>query len=227
MLTITSRCWLCLSPLSLPIHGICSYCVGNLPALPLCCPRCGLPSSHAKLPCGRCLQHPPPWQTLVAVSHYEPPLSQLINTFKFQGKRELAYPLARLMLLAWLHAKRQRPLLSPDWLLAVPLAKGRHWRRGFNQSELLAKNLAHWLNCHFEPNALSRVHATPPQRTLSAAERRKNLRGAFKCAVSLSGLNIVLIDDVVTTASTVTEISKILLDQGAQSVQIWCLCRTL
>jgi len=112
-------------------------------------------------------------------------------------------------------------------ILAVPLQAKRCWRRGYNQSDLLARPLAHWLGCDYRPAALRRVRKTAPQQRLPARMRRRNLRGAFRCNEPLAGRHVALLDDVVTTGSTVAEIARLLLRQGAASIQIWCVCRTL
>ena len=227
MLSIYSRCWLCRQPLKLAQQGICSYCLRGLPAKPTSCPRCGLPAGDSHQPCGRCLQQSPPWQALVFASDYCPPLSGLIKRFKFQRTPELAPTLARLLLLHWLQAHREQHLNRPEILLAVPLQNKRCWRRGYNQSDLLARPLAHWLGCEYRPAALRRVRTTSPQQQLVARARRRNLRGAFRCDENLAGRHVALLDDVVTTGSTVAEIAKLLQKQGVASLQIWCVCRTL
>ncbi|MFC0227766.1 DNA utilization protein GntX [Serratia aquatilis] len=227
MLSILSRCWLCRQPLRLISHGICSYCLQTLPAKPCCCPCCGLPSGNPYIPCGRCLQKPPPWQALVFATDYCQPLSTLIKRFKFQRTPALAPTLARLILLHWLQAHREQHLNRPEIILAVPLQDKRCWRRGYNQSDLLARSLAHWLGCEYLPSALRRIRATSPQQQLVARLRRRNLRGAFRCDKNLAGRHVALLDDVVTTGSTVAEIAKLLQKQGVASLQIWCICRTL
>ena len=227
MLPMQGGCWLCHTPLSLTQQGLCSYCLRALPPLPLCCPRCGLPAGDALLPCGRCLHRPPPWQQLVAVSDYRPPLSTLLARYKFSGVTALSVMLARLILLSWLTARRQRGLPRPDILLAVPLHHQRAWRRGFNQADLLARPLSRWLGCAWSPQGVTRRRAALLQHQLTARQRRKNLRGAFQLEIAVQDRHIALIDDVVTTGSTVAEISRLLMRAGAASVQIWCLCRTL
>jgi ComF family protein len=112
-------------------------------------------------------------------------------------------------------------------ILAVPLQDKRCWRRGYNQSELLALPLARWLGCEYRPAALRRIRATAPQQQLIARLRRRNLRGAFRCDKGLAGKHVALLDDVVTTGSTVAEIATLLQKQGVASLQIWCVCRTL
>lgn len=227
MFTLGYRCWLCQQPLVLAQHGICSCCLTRLPTLPTCCPRCGLPTASSFNDCGRCILEPPPWQHLVAVSDYQPPLKGLISQFKFYQQEQLAPALARLVMLSWLNARRTRLLPKPDRLIPVPLHGWRHWRRGFNQTELITKPLAHWIGCRWSPTDVVRRRATAVQSRLSAAARKHNLKQAFSCRQSVQNQHIALIDDVVTTGSTVAEISKLLLTHGAASIQIWCICRTL
>ncbi|HHQ6566386.1 TPA: DNA utilization protein GntX [Serratia fonticola] len=227
MLPIHSRCWLCRQPLRLMQQGICSYCLRTLPAKPCCCPVCGLPSGDPHQPCGRCLQKALPWQALVFVADYRPPISTLVKNFKFQQTPALAPTLARLILLHWLQAHREQHLNRPEVILAVPLQDKRCWRRGYNQSELLALPLTRWLGCEYRPAALRRIRATAPQQKLIARLRRRNLRGAFRCDENLAGKHVALLDDVVTTGSTMAEIATLLQKQGVASLQIWCVCRTL
>ena len=227
MLTAPGLCWLCRMPLALPRSGICSVCRRTIRLTDSVCPQCGLPAASATLPCGRCLQKPPPWQRLVAVSAYAPPLSTLIHQLKFSRRAELAAALARLQLLAILDARRTTRLALPDRIVSVPLYPRRQWQRGFNQSDLLCQPLARWLDCRYASNTLTRVRPARTQHFLSARRRRSNLKNAFRLELPLDGLHIAIVDDVVTTGSTVAEITRLLLQGGAATVQVWCLCRTL
>lgn len=227
MLTVPALCWLCRMPLAVSRWGICSCCYAALPAPPPCCPICGLPAAVTTLPCGRCLGKPPPWQRLLYVTDYRPPLSTLVQALKFYRQTSLAQPLARLILLRQRQAQREWALPAPDLIISVPLHRRRAWRRGFNQSALLAKPLARWLGCRYEARALRRVRNTPVQHHLSARLRKNNLRTAFRLELPVRDLHIVIVDDVVTTGSTVGEIAKLLHRHGAATVQVWCLCRTL
>ncbi|MBT1872841.1 DNA utilization protein GntX [Enterobacter mori] len=227
MLTVPGLCWLCRMPLALSAWGMCSVCTRSLEGRIAGCPQCGLPAFSLALPCGRCLKKAPPWQALVAVDNYVPPLSSLIHALKFSHQSVLAMPLARLLLLAVLQARRTRALPRVDMLMNVPLHHRRHWRRGYNQSDLLCRPLARWLGCRYAASALRRVQATAIQHQLSARLRKRNLKNAFRLELPVHGLHIALVDDVVTTGSTVAELSRLLLQSGAASVQVWCLCRTL
>lgn len=233
-LTPTGCCRLCRQSVWSAAQGICSFCWPTewLPnaLAQACCRRCGLPTALPQALCGRCLQKPPPWDALLAVAPYGPPVSLLINQFKFQRRFELAPTLARLLLLRWLAQRRWLALERPDLLLPVPLHWWRHWRRGFNQSSLLAASLAHWLGVAWDGTLLQRVQATVPQQQLPALARRRNLRRAFALApgteAQLAGRRVVLIDDVVTTGSTVAALSQLLRRAGVAEIHIWTLGRT-
>ncbi|MBL5922556.1 DNA utilization protein GntX [Lelliottia amnigena] len=227
MLTVPGLCWLCRMPLMMSQWGVCSVCTRSFNTRRPCCPQCGLPAMSPTLPCGRCLQNPPPWCALVAVDDYVQPLSGLIHKLKFTGQSQLASPLARLLVLAVLHARRVRALPNVDLIINVPLHSRRHWRRGYNQSDLLCRPLAHWLSCAYFSGALKRMRATAVQHRLNARLRKRNLKNAFHLELSVKGRHIAIVDDVVTTGSTVSELSRLLLQSGAASVQVWCLCRTL
>ncbi len=225
MLAIPALCWLCRLPLHIASHGLCSRCVQQIPRLPALCPRCGLPASGTQ-PCGRCLRHPPPWQGLTCVSAYLPPVSDWVHQLKFSRITALRVMLARLLLLKLLTNRRDQLRPRVDLVLSVPLHRRRAWQRGYNQAALLAKPLARWLECEYR-EGVSRVRHGAVQHSLSASARKSNQRGAFRLEMSVRGRHILLIDDVVTTGSTVAEISRLLLAQGAASIHIGCLCRTL
>lgn len=227
MLPMPATCWLCRMPLRLASHGLCSLCLRQLAALPVCCPRCGLASASGSSVCGACLNKPPCWQRMIFVSSWSPPVSSWVKRLKFFRATALSAMLARLLLLSWLAARRQHNLRRPDLLLCVPLHKTRAWQRGYNQMDEVARKLARWLPCRYSPAGVSRRRKTRIQHLLLATARRKNLRGAFRVEMAVEGLHIALLDDVVTTGSTVGEISRILLAAGAASVEIWSLCRTL
>ncbi|CCJ72525.1 Competence protein F homolog,phosphoribosyltransferase domain; protein YhgH required for utilization of DNA as sole source of carbon and energy [Cronobacter condimenti 1330] len=209
----------------MPGWGICSRCQ-RLRQLRVC-PQCGLPAALDTLPCGRCLQKPPVWQRLIAASDYAPPVSGLVHQFKFHGRTALAPALARLLLLKVLAAKRAGALPVADIIISVPLHRARAWRRGYNQSALLAMALSRWLGIRYAAGVVARIKAAAPQRQLSARQRRSNLKDAFRVELPVTGLHIVIVDDVVTTGSTVAQIARQLKRNGAATVQVWCLCRTL
>lgn len=228
MLTINALCWLCQQPLWFSHQGICRCCADLLlDERETCCPRCGLPAGSRRQCCGRCRLKTPPWSSITYVCAYQPPLSLLLKKFKHRGDTGLAQVLARLLLMRWLDDRRLRLCRRPDIILNVPLHAYRHWRRGYNQTELLARPLARWLAVDYGSDGLIRTRAAVPQQMLHARARRRNLRGAFHCAGDVTGKVVALLDDVVTTGSTVDEITRLLLARRAKAVHVWCICRTL
>jgi len=161
-------------PLAMSAWGVCSVCTRALGYLKGC-PQCGLPAVSQTLPCGRCLKKAPPWSALVAVDDYVLPLSRLVHQFKFSSQTALAQPLARLLLLAVLQARRTRGLPPVDTLVNVPLFQRRHWRRGYNQSDLLCplaglpvpRLCAETYSCH--------CRSAPAQRPVAQKEPEKRL----------------------------------------------------
>lgn len=227
MLTIPGHCWLCQMPLAIPSWGFCSCCSQQLPRLPVCCPVCGLPAALGNLPCGRCLKKSPPWQYMVMTGDYIVPFNLLIHQFKFRDKTALAPALARLMLLKILDKQRTGRLPHADLILSVPLHTRRQWWRGYNHSDLLAQWLAQKIACPYFPGAITRQRHTHIQHKLNARLRRHNLKNAFRLNRTVTAKHVALVDDIVTTGSTVGEITRLLMRSGAASVQIWCLCRNL
>lgn len=176
------------------------------------------------LPCGRCQRRPPPQRMLAASFRYAPPLSNLLYDYKFLGRNHLYAVLAEQML-ACMPAWPEDAV--PDAVAAVPLSRRRLHERGFNQSRLLAEEVAAGLNLPLlPPSALKRSHR-PPQSTLPKNLRHKNVRGAFQVAdVSwVKKRKLLLIDDVVTTGATLAELSQTLMQAGAEAVCCWALAK--
>ncbi|MBE2896905.1 amidophosphoribosyltransferase [Pasteurellaceae bacterium HPA106] len=220
-----ARCVLCHQRLHLAQFGVCSRCYRALSQWAYC-GRCGQILPRHEQHCGQCLHHPPRWHHLVHVSPFQPPLSGLIHQFKFQQGYALDRTLARLLLLAIKHHQRLYQTPMPDEIIPVPLHTRRHKRRGYNQAELLARQLAHYLQLPVNLRALERVYAVAPQRGLSARARRENVRHVFQATQRFDGKHIALVDDVVTTGATVNELCRVLKRAGAREVSIWCLCRS-
>lgn len=112
MVIIENYCLLCNQPLAIAAHGICGFCERGLPEMPPVCRRCGLPLVTPEPECGRCLQSPPPWQSLLAVTGYQPPLAALVHRLKYSGQTHIARALARLLLRQVLAAYRARNVRS-------------------------------------------------------------------------------------------------------------------
>lgn len=220
-------CVHCQRTLSVARHGLCSYCNKQISRVPYCgC--CGTSLAENALHCGYCLRNEPSWNRMVVIGRYNDPLSVLIHRFKFQNQFWLDRTLARLLLLAVRDARCTHQLVLPEVILPVPLHHFRHWRRGYNQADLLTKWLSRWLGIPQRNDLLKRIKQTPTQRGLVATARRQNLRNAFQVssAVKKSGYqSVVIVDDVITTGATLNEIAKQLRKAGVEQIQVWGLAR--
>ena len=110
-------------------------------------------------------------------------------------------------------------------MIPVPLARERERERGFNQALLLARRIASRLELPTRPRWLARVRATRPQSDLSAAERRANVRGAFRASRRVAGRHVVVVDDILTTGATLGECARALREAGAWRVGVVTVAR--
>jgi ComF family protein len=114
----------------------------------------------------------------------------------------------------------------PDLILPVPLHATRLRERGYNQAAEIARTVGRELSIPVDLRSCARVLATTPQSGLEQKARRRNVRGAFRVVRSPGADRIAILDDVVTTGSTVSELSKALLKAGAERVDVWAAART-
>jgi len=206
---------------------LCSNCASRLVPLvsPLCL-CCGIPFAAGKDHlCGNCLPGKSPFDRIRSAFSYQEPMVGLIHQVKF-GRRLTG--LATLGVLAR-NSSACSSLSRPDLILPVPLHVRRLRQRGFNQSLLLARACFPAWKDRIAATGLGRVRDTIPQTELSGKERRKNLKGAFCLHVpgGVAGKSILLVDDVLTTGSTVFECSRILQKAGAAGVEVFTLARVL
>jgi ComF family protein len=122
------------------------------------------------------------------------------------------------------------PILAPqldfDCIVPVPLHARRQRQRGYNQSALLAQELGSCLQKPVVQDILVRIRATIPQVGLNPLERQTNVQGAFRCTSgALSGMQVLLVDDVCTTGSTLESACLALREAGVTSVQAYTLAR--
>ncbi|MEM1080184.1 MAG: ComF family protein [Pseudomonadota bacterium] len=192
-----------------------------MPVIEAACRRCALALPQAADHCGRCLSPRPAYDYAVAAWRYQPPLTGLVQRYKFSADLAAGRMLAALLAqqLCDLHTDQQ-----PDLLIPVPLHWTRHWRRGFNQSERLVQDLTQWLDIPWQ-RALHRTRATQNQSALLASQRSANVRGAFTMQQPIDAKHVVLVDDVMTTGATLNECAKVLKSAGVDRVGIWVLAR--
>jgi ComF family protein len=221
-LLFPGRCRLCGTAVQ-PPQRLCPECLEDLPWLNSGCVRCSLPlpATSGDLLCGRCQQQAPGFDRTLAAFHYQPPIDYLIKRLKFSGELALCPFFSRL--LAERISSQAGPL--PDLILPVPLHHTRLRKRGFNQSTELARRLGRSLDIHVDNRLCTRTRSTHPQSLLPRAERRSNMRGAFRVNRALAASRVAIIDDVMTTGHTSCELARTLKQAGAEHVEVWVVAR--
>lgn len=211
--------------------NLCLACLQDLPILPYHCPRCAqfLPiTPHAlaePVPtCGACLKLAPPFDQTFALFPYDPPITQLIIQLKFQHRLSHAKALGELLIQKIRHEWYSDAHL-PDLIIPVPLHPRRLRERGFNQALEIAKPVARALSIPIDAHGTRRIKHTAPQSTLTGSERKQNVSHAFSICRDYTGLNLAVLDDVITTGHTLTALCKMLKAHGASRIDVWCCAR--
>ncbi len=195
---------------------------------PAVCISCGEPlSGNEKIICRHCFQKIPTlsddylqnlkseiatpyFDDLIVRFEFSPIFQQLIHLLKYERFSGVAPILAQSL--------AEFIPLNFDLVTAVPLNPSRLKERGYNQSALLARHLSQITRIPFDESVLKRLRNTPSQTKLSRSERQANVRNAFAALKDMEGKRILLIDDVVTTGSTLNECARVLKEAGAQKV---------
>lgn len=194
---------------------ICHSCRRRLPEItPALCPVCGKSQIHGQL-CPSCVSQRPEIDGIRSPFRFEGLIRRAVHELKYRNLRALAQPLAGL-----LNEYLVKNRLPGEVLVPVPLHPKRLRQRGYNQSQLLAKELGRLARLPVVSNYLLRQRPSPPQTgTTSAAERQANVAGAFSCRDErLKGKQILLIDDVATSGATLSACAAALKAAGAGSV---------
>lgn len=166
--------------------------------------------------CGDCAKNDRFFSYSRAAGPYEGRLKEAVHRYKYSGKRGLALPFSEMMFRVM---ERDSNYSRVQAIVAVPVSGKRLGQRGYNQSELLAFGLAEKTSLEVLP-ILRKIRDTPPQAALNRVQRQENLLGAFVLNdnAAIKGKTILLVDDVVTTASTLNCVSQVLVRGGARRV---------
>ncbi len=194
---------------------LCRACEEQIPWLPYgLCPSCGSIGGH-DTPRPHCQGPTGPLDEVLVACAFEGPVRRAVQALKYRGARDHAPLLAELLVRA-----QALNLGGIDLLVPVPLASRRRRERGFNQSELIARELGRRFGIPVEADAALRVRDTDPQVGKSAAERRVNVRDAFRCSDRslIDGRHVAIVDDVTTTGATLRACADALVTAGAASV---------
>lgn len=206
---------------------ICAECLKKIHFLvaPFC-RACGTPfgteegRDHI---CGACLIHPP-FHTCRSATLFDGPVQELVHRFKYGRRVHLSQPLGLLT------ARALAPFCeeaAPDLMLPVPLHRKKLRQRGYNQSQLIGAVLGKEWGVPLELGNLRRIRWTEPQTGLDAADRRGNVSGAFalRDPQRVKGKRVLLVDDVLTTGSTVRSCAKPLREAGAAAIFVVTVAR--
>ncbi len=203
-------------------HPWCPQCEQYMLNLQRCCSfcdKCGKYLQEGQGLCRDCQSNSPQFEIVRAVGPYEEPYRIAIKVLKFMGRKYLAPRMGKMMA----HVVKNEPRYWPlDLMVPVPISKGNLQQRGFNQTELLGRYISKSLQIKMDSDVIRRVKETPSQRELSKEEREKNLLYAFqiKDYAKVRRKNILLVDDVYTTGSTIRECTRVLKEAGASRVSV-------
>ena len=222
------RCVVCELQPGAPVTSICTQCEADFFAAETArCERCAIcmPVGRSGAPrtCGRCLADVPHFDATTTLADYVSPVDGMVMALKFTARLDLAQFFGRLL------ASRSsaNPLATgAAVVMPVPLAFERARQRGFNQSHHIARAFATATRRRLIVDRLLRIRHTPPQQSLALKERRRNVRGAFAVEGSLSGQHVFVVDDVMTTGSTLDEVARVLKRAGAAHVHNLIVART-
>lgn len=207
---------------------LCLDCEKNLPWLGnQVCIHCALPLYiGTNTICGSCLKKPLPFYKTCILFSYTGPIRKLIAGIKFQQCLLYTNILGNLLAekLVLFYQKDQLPNL----IVPVPLHKKRLRERGFNQAMELARPIQKKLKIPIDYKICQRIRSTAAQSTLPAKQRRTNVKNAFAIQKqkNIANQHIALLDDVMTTGHTLTELSRSLYDAGVKRIDVWCCART-
>lgn len=190
------------------------------------CRRCGSPTQEPVAPrwCDQCPTPAPEFDVCRSVVAYCDTMRRILHAYKFDGRRRLSRPLSRLLLWGY---QRYYAGQAFDVVLPVPLHSSRLREREFNQATEMLRHLQKEAGLPLEENIVRRVRATVPQSTLQGPNRYANVAGAFDVDddSKVREGRILVVDDMLTTGNTVSEISRVLKKHGARFIAVLTACR--
>ncbi|MCW8933098.1 MAG: ComF family protein [Gammaproteobacteria bacterium] len=228
-------CQLCGNTRNLQFEGqLCVACAADIHINEPACRICAVPLTTAGITAGltaesladicmQCIKTPPVYDTSWSPFVYAQPLEWMIQQLKFNAKLNYAALLSALM-----QANLPRYIYEearPDAIIPMPLHNRRLKQRGFNQSQLLIQPIAKALQLPLDLKSCLRIRDTEHQTGKSARHRQQNIKNAFEFINRKNYQHVVIFDDVVTTGSSVSELSRELKRAGVLRVDVWSLAR--
>lgn len=204
---------------------LCSACERDLALNDGCCRTCAHPlpeTASADPVCGACRKRLPKFDYAFVPHRYGYPLDHLVQRLKYGGELAVGRVLGELFARHLLD-RRERPL--PHAIVPVPLGRRRYVSRKFNQAVEIGRPIARACGVRMYTDLVVRTRDTREQASLERKQRRRNVRGAFAVVRELPCDHVAILDDVVTTASTVNEIARVLRRAGARTIEVWAIAR--
>ena len=225
-----SLCVLCDSPTKTRF-SLCQACLAELPYTPAAYPCCAEPlegkePQNPSLPCQQCQKKAPILARIHAPFQYDAAIRYLIIELKFNKRLLFAHLLGTL--LADTIQQHYSAATLPDFLLPIPLHPHRLRKRGFNQAMEICRVLSKRLQIPILSKPIRKARSTLPQASLSAQQRQDNLKDSFQLKHPLPNACIALVDDVITTGTTINEVAQLLRDSGLkQPIYAWACAKTV
>ena len=201
--------------------AICPGCLNDLAFNTEACPACAKPSTASKI-CADCLNQP--WISIDntwALFQYRYPVNQIIQHLKFKQGIDVANFLGSMLAELFISTGT----ILPDSVIPVPLHSSRLISRGYNQSVELSRSLSKQLGVDLDTVTCKRVRATLPQTDLPVKKRKQNVRNAFSVSEKISYSHVLLVDDVITTGSTINELARTLRHAGVKKIDVLACTR--
>lgn len=216
-------CILCNNP-GFNRWDICYDCYNQLPWAQHQCPRCAAflaNTSLLDLPCGTCQQQAPAFDRTIAVFKYQHTIRYLVTHLKFNTQYKHARLLGSLLAEAFSKSAER-----PEAIIPMPLHPNRFKERGFNQSIEIARVVSKQLQMPLLLNHCIRHRDTLHQTHLTQTKRRENVRNSFALIKPVPVKHVAILDDVMTTGSTLHELALVLKNAGVKRVDAWACART-
>lgn len=197
----------------------CDGCLQDLLPVIHRCPICAKANDSGHV-CGQCLKKRPGFFRVLALFEYQFPVDRLIKSFKFNKQPALSVVFAKHFV-----NRLDKTDATPKLLLPVPLFKGRQRSRGYNQSLEFAKHLGKETGIAVDSTSCIRIKNCVPQSSLPRNQRKTNVAGAFALKTNTLPDHVAIVDDVMTTGATVSEITRLLKTAGCRTVEVWTVAR--
>jgi len=222
------RCVVCALPAE-RLQDLCLDCELRLPWLKGVCEHCqeSLPAGSSKPICAACIVKPPAFDRMVSLFEYDFPVNALVQGLKFSDRTSFARVFGELMAKHLEELFISQALPKPQVIVPVPLHKARLYERGFNQAEFIAVHVRSKLGVPMRADLVLRTKSTEAQSSLGLDDRRHNVKQAFHLKKAMPYRHVAILDDVVTSGNTVAELAKVLKQAGAETVQVWSVCKAL